>query len=162
MKNKNPDLQLEMAPQEAIKFNAMIIDFFIIKILGIKNFMITDESYVSDMLSFRSQHGVQVDNDYWEFTQIFYESQKVIEATGKHLMQLSKKERAQFAQKRVTKLHRSEVCFDEVLLLKIKELFGVEIEAKFLDGSFVDLGMAISQKLSPQKRQELMQAYPNL
>ena len=60
-KNSNlDDLKIEIAPQEAIRFNRIIIDFFIIKILGIESFMITDESYVSDMRSFCDYDGKKI------------------------------------------------------------------------------------------------------
>src|SRR5690606_30862760 len=97
-------------------------------------------------LSFRDSDGVQVEPDFWEFTQTYYESGKIKQETGKHVFQLSEDERKKYEKKRVTKLHRSEVVFDSVLLLKVKDLFGVDLDAKFLDGSFVDLGKEISSK----------------
>jgi hypothetical protein len=160
--SKKDDLKIEIAPQEAIKFNQMIIDFFIIKILGINSYMITDSSYVSDMMKDKASDGKQISQDEWEFTSTYYESGKAKQETGKHFFQLTPQERERYKKTKTYIAHRSELVFEEQILAQVKELFGVEIEASDLDGSFVDLGFKISSKISPEKRKELEKEYLNL
>lgn len=149
------DLKIEAAPQEAILFNEVIIDLFIIKILGITSFFVSDESYVSDMRSYVASKGKQISENEWEFNQTMFDAPKAKEETGKDFWQLSREEKKKYKKVVSFKLHRKDVSFDEDIIAQVKDLFGAEITSKDLEGSFVNLGMVISKQVTPEKRIEL-------
>lgn len=158
--DKNPlkDLNITQAPQEAIRFNSFLIELFISKILGIRSFMITDDSYVSDFLPTLAGDGRE-EGDYFLYDQIQYDAKRAHEETGKLFFQLNKKEREKYRLEIVQKVHRSEVVFEQDLIDQTKDLFGVEITKDHLQGSLVDLGKHLSSNITAEKRHELDKKY---
>lgn len=157
MDEKDKKLKIEVAPQEAIKFNYSLIELFIVHVLGIElGFMITDRSYVSDMRSFVASKGKQINENQWEFTQEYYQG------SPKPIFMMPPEEREKYKKVKVMVLDKEDISFDEDLIAKTKDLFGVEITSDDLDGSFVDLGLKIGSQISPEKRIELMELHKQL
>lgn len=149
--------KIELAPQEAIKFNYPLIELFIVHVMNIEpGFLITDESYVSDMRSFTSSQGKQINDHQWEFTQEYYQG------SPKPIFMMPPEEREQYKKVKTFVLEKHEISFDEDLIAKTKELFGVEITSEDLKGSFVALGLKIGSQISSEKRAELMKLHKQL
>lgn len=154
MEPKKPEITI--APQEAIKFNYMLIELFIIKVLGIESFMITDESHISDMRSNISSQGKQISDTEWEFTHITYKR------GNKPFWELTDEERKKLERVITHKVSKEDVSFDEDIIKDTYEIFGVQLEPKDLVGPFTTLGLKLSQGLTPEKRKELEQMHREL
>lgn len=161
MKDKK-DLKIEIAPQDKIRFTQMTVDFFIVKILGITSYMITDESYVSDMLKPLGPKAKDIGNGEYVITQTHFEAGRAQKETGKMFWHLSKEEREKYKVVRDVVYKKDELAWPEDILFRTWDFFGVHLDPKFLEGSFVELGTELSSKISVEKRNELIGSYPSL
>lgn len=159
---KDKDLKIEIAPKEAIRFNQMVVDYFIVKILGINSFMITDESYISDMTKPWGHKTTPMGNDEYKRTETHFDAKKAQEETGKLFFKLSRKEREKHKVVHEVIYQKDELAWPDDILFRTWDFFGVHLDAKFLDGSFVELGKELSSQISEEKRNELIGSYPSL
>lgn len=159
-KDKEP--RIEITPQKEIRFNQMVVDYFIVKILGIGSFMVTDESYVSDMLRPWGHKAKDLGNGKYSLIQTSYEAGRARQETGKAFWKLTEEEREKYKRVKEVILNKEDLAWVDDLVFRTWDFFGVEIEEKDLQGSFVDLGKKISSQLTEEKRNELLGSYPYL
>lgn len=153
----------ELAPQEALQFNQIIIDFFVVKVLGIKEFLITDESFVSDFCLFLDTRGKQTETGQWAFSYRQLNLQKIKKELGEvSIWELPAKDRKKYMESKVQLVDDEDVIKVSSLQEKTTEVFKVKIPKKYLTGSLVELGVEISKRISPQVRKQLEEAYPTL
>ena len=145
-----------MASREAIKFNEVIIRNFIIKVLGVETYLITDDSFVSDFLPLLAEQGTQIDLEHWEFEITRFDLKKARQETNKNFFELSKEEREQYKITEKQILHKEELVFTQSLIDKIKEVFGVEVSPDILEKSVVEAGFIISSLITPENRIKLL------
>lgn len=155
--------KIELAPQEALQFNQIIIDFFVVKVLGIKEFLIVDESFVSDFCLFLDTRGKQTETGQWAFSYRQLNLQKIKKELGEvSIWELPAKDRKKYMESKVQLVDDEDVIKVSSLQEKTTEVFKVKIPKKYLTGSLVELGVEISKRISPQVRKQLEEAYPTL
>lgn len=156
-------MKITLAEQEAIKFNERVIDYFIIKILKIEKFFISDRSYVSDMIIWDKEDGVQINDTEWEFTSTYYSIPKddPIRKEKKSLFDLSPEDKEKYKIVKKDVVNRDKIVFIEDLPQKTKEVFECDIDPDLFNGTFAALGFEISKKITPKKRKEIDDFFDN-
>lgn len=154
--------KIEIASQDEIGFTQMTVDYFIVKILNIKSFMVTDRSYVSDMLNPWGHKATPIGNDEYTVTQTGFEAGRAQKETGKLFWKLSEAEREKYKVVKVITYKKEELAWIDDILFRTWDFFGVHITEESLKGSFVDLGKELSSQISEEKRNELIGSYPSL
>ena len=140
----------------------MVVDYFIVKILHISSFMVTDDSHVTDMLKPWGYQAKAIGNDEFVRTETHYESGRAKAETGKMFWQLSKADREKYKVTKEVTYTKDELAWPDDILFRTWDFFGVHLDAKLLEGSFVDLGKALGSQISEEKRNELVGSYPSL
>lgn len=155
--------KFELCPQEAIKFNEMIIDFLIVKVAKIKEFLITDESCLTDFFLFIETRGSQTAAGSWEFKARRLDLPVMEQALGHtDLSRLSLKERKQYQKEVVTVIDDEDVTKFKDLQSEIENVFKVTLTSEVLRQPLVKVAFEISKNLSPEMRNKLTHEYPTL
>lgn len=149
-------LRFDKTSSDSLKFNQVIVDHLLDKVLGHAEALASDDSRVSDFRSFMEDHGKKINDTQWEFVRFQTDMAAVRrDYETNSIIGVPKDKRDQYKIRKVIIVDDSDVSKNQDLLDKIKDVFEISLEPSSLNKKISELALEISSKISPKKRKEL-------